>query len=75
MGNQPQAKYRAGAVVLTVWENTRTINDKEVTNTSYNLVRVYKDKEGEWKNTNTFNEKDLADIQLVVEKARTERIK
>jgi hypothetical protein len=69
MTNIPKQKFKAGAIVATVWGN-ETLKDNEVVNyNTISLDRIYKDKAGEWKNTNSFRVSDLPKVALVMNKA------
>lgn len=50
MSNQPTAKIRDGAITATIWANT---SDKG-TRYSVDLIRSYKDDNGDWKDTTSF---------------------
>ncbi|MBU1112180.1 MAG: hypothetical protein ABIG93_01965 [archaeon] len=70
-GNLPKKKYRAGAVVATVWENKgkSPSNGEENTYNTISLERVYQDKDSNWKSTNSFRLNDLPKVQAVMHKA------
>ena len=68
--NQPEKKFRAGAISATVWQNQG--QDKEGQPTEYrtiSLERGYKDKSGAWKSTNSFRINDLPKAALVLNEA------
>jgi len=69
-GNFPKRKYRAGAIVATVWENKgkNPNNGEENTYNTISLERVYQDKESNWKSTNSFRLNDLPKVQAVMHK-------
>lgn len=69
-GNQPEKKFRAGAISATVWLNNG--QNKEGQQTEYrtiSLERGYKDKAGAWKSTNSFRVNDLPRAALVMNEA------
>lgn len=63
--NMPKAKFKVGSVEATVWENK--IEDGKVFQ-SVNILRNYKDKNGEWQKTNTFRINDIPKLRLVCDK-------
>lgn len=65
---QPEAKFRAGAVSATVWENVIEKEGKKFTVYNTSVVKNYKDGE-EWKTTNSFQKQDLPNLRLVSDKA------
>ena len=68
-GNQPEKKFRAGAVSATVWKNTGKDKDgKDVEFRTVSVERVYKDGD-EFKNTSTMRVNDLPKLALVAAKA------
>lgn len=68
--NQPQNKFRAGAVCATVWTNSAVGKDGEEREYStISIERNYKDKNGEWKSTNSMRINDLPKAALVLSKA------
>jgi hypothetical protein len=50
--NEPVARFRAGAVSVSIWANQRKVDGKEVTINSASVARNYKDKNDEWQATN-----------------------
>ena len=64
MNQQPEKKFKAGAVSATVWKNHSEKGDYN----SIQLDRVYKDKDG-WKRTSSFSAQDLPKAMLVLHKA------
>jgi hypothetical protein len=69
-GNQPEKKFRAGAIAATVWANEGKNKDGE--KNSFNTIsfeRSYKDKEGKWKSTNSLRINDLPRAVVVLNKA------
>jgi len=70
-GNQPEKKFRAGAVSATVWLNTGQ-NKKTGETTRYrtiSLQRGYKDKNDQWQNTASMRVNDLPRAALVLRQA------
>lgn len=68
--NQPEKKFRAGAVSATVWLNQA--QTKEGNLTAYRTIsieRAYKDKKDHWQNTNSMRVNDLPRAALVLTKA------
>ena len=49
---QPEKKFKAGPVAVTIWENPGMVKDGNPTTfSSISFVRNYKDKEGNWVQT------------------------
>ena len=70
-GNQPEKKFRAGAISATVWQNQGQ-NSKTGEAVSYrtiSLQRGYKDKNDQWQNTNSFRVNDLPRAAVVMQQA------
>ena len=70
-GNQPEKKFRAGAISATVWLNQGQ-NKTTGETTEYrtiSLQRGYKDKKDQWQNTNSFRINDLPRAALVMKQA------
>ncbi len=68
--NQPEKKFRAGAIAATVWANEG--KNKEGEKNSFNTIsfeRSYKDKDGKWKSTNSLRINDLPRAVVVLNKA------
>ncbi len=65
--NKPIYEERLGHIRLTVWENT----NERGTFYNVNVVRRYRDTDGEYRDTHTFT--GLADLALVAEAARLAR--
>ena len=63
--NQPEKKFRAGAVSATIWKNQ---GEKGSYNT-ISLERGYKDKEGKWQKANSLRLNDLPRAAVVLEEA------
>ena len=74
--NKPANTLRAGALSVTVWENTnKNAKGEEFTNTSFVVKRGYK-KEGEddWKETDNLRLNDVPKIISLLQKAYDEVI-
>ncbi len=78
MGNQnqkkpkPIAKFRAGAMTTSVWENKgkREGTDEEFTFMTIQLQRSYMNAQDEWVNeTINLRKNDVANLNVVVSKA------
>jgi hypothetical protein len=70
-GNQPEKKFRAGAISATVWQNMGQ-SKKTGETTSYrtiSLQRGYKDKNDQWQSTNSFRINDLPRAAVVLKQA------
>jgi hypothetical protein len=62
---QPDAKFRAGGVTATVWQN----RGEKGTYATVKLSRSYMDKDNSWKETNSFRESDIPKAALVLNEA------
>jgi len=67
--NKPIKEFRAGSVRATLWENSRSKDDREFSVISVTIERRYQDGQGEWKATNSFSRNELPLVQLVAAKA------
>ncbi|MAF99298.1 MAG: hypothetical protein CMH61_01680 [Nanoarchaeota archaeon] len=69
-GNQPEKKFRAGAVSATIWRNAGQNQQGEaVEYRTISLDRVYKDRDGNWKNTSSLRVNDLPKATIALQKA------
>ena len=70
-GNQPEKKFRAGAISATVWQNQGQSKKtgEEVTYRTISLQRGYQDNNGQWQNTNSFRINDLPRAAVVIKQA------
>ncbi len=70
-GNQPEKKFRAGAISATVWLNQgQSKKTGEAVNyRTISLQRGYKDKNDQWQNTGTMRVNDLPRAALMLTKA------
>ena len=69
--NQPEKKFRAGAIAATVWKNVG-VSKKTGEPTEFrtiSLQRGYKDKNDEWQNTTSMRVNDLPRAALVMQQA------
>ena len=69
MENQPEKKFRAGAIAATVWKNQTEKDGKVVEYRTVSFDRNYQDKNGEWNSTNSLRVSDLPRASLVLQKA------
>ena len=65
--NQPEAKFTAGAVSATIWNNP--LPENKGTFNTISLTRTYKDKAGNWQHTPTLRLNDLPKASVVLNKA------
>ena len=72
MADKPKNTYRAGALSVTVWENTNQVNGKDVQFQTVSIQRGYKDKEDKWQNTNSLRKSDLPKVVMLLQKAYEE---
>lgn len=63
--NQPEKKFRAGAVSATVWRNAT----EKGSYATISLERGYKDKEGKWQKASSLRLNDLPRAAVVLEEA------
>jgi hypothetical protein len=70
-GNQPEKKFRAGAISATVWLNQgQSKKTGEATSwRTISLQRGYKDQNDQWQNTGTMRVNDLPRAALVLKQA------
>lgn len=66
---QPVFKANIGSVQCSVWQNTST--DGSQTYYSTDIVRSYKDKDGNWKTGSNFNHDDLLNVAKLAERAES----
>lgn len=68
-GSAPIVSFRAGALSVSVFENTATGKDgQEFKNYNVSLKRGYKDAKGEWQDTNQLRVNDLPKAVLLLNK-------
>ena len=58
---QPEAKFKSGAVVASVWKN----DGQNGPYRTVTLTRSYKDKDDKWQRTTTMRPKDMDDVIIV----------
>ncbi len=68
--NQPEARFTAGAISATVWQNTSSGSEgQQMGYYTVSLQRSYKDRDGNWKHTSSMRLNDLPKARLVLSKA------
>jgi hypothetical protein len=68
--NTPDAKFRAGPIVATIWSNENVSKDGQKVNfKTVTCQRSYKDKNDEWQTTNNLRTNDIPRAILVLTKA------
>jgi hypothetical protein len=65
--NEPVFKASIGLINVAVWENIH--NDKAFY--SVDIIRSYKDKDGEWQKASSFGHEDLLNIAKLAERAES----
>lgn len=63
--NKPVNTYRLGNLSATIWPNL--VNDKTYYSTE--IVRNYKDKDGNWKTSSSFSHDELLNVAKLAERA------
>ena len=66
---KPVKVFRAGKIVISVWENTNKNGEKFRTCT---IQKSFTTKDGEWKNVTSFTKRDLTEIAFACGKAYNE---
>lgn len=67
--DRPQAEFRAGGIVGSVWTTTTTMDGRSVPQHSIRIEKRYRDdRTGEWKTTGYLRPDDLPRIALVASK-------
>lgn len=70
-GDKPIKEFRAGRVRASIWHDEVTRGTEESFSVfSVRVEKRYKDAAGNWQSTSSFKRSDLADLELVVFKAR-----
>lgn len=70
-GDKPVMEFRAGSVRASIWQDEVVGKDDETFSAfSVKVEKRYKDQSGTWQSTTRFKRSDLADLELVVFKAR-----
>ena len=67
--NQPEKKFRAGAISAAVFKNEATREGNISVFYTIVIDRSYKDKNDQWQRTNSFRFMDLPNIRYISEKA------
>lgn len=68
--NQPEARFTAGAISATVWQNASSGKDgQQMSYHTVSLQRSYKDRDGNWQHTSSMRLNDLPKARLVLSKA------
>ena len=69
--NRPIKEFRAGSVRASIWHDEASRGANETFSVfSVRVERRYKDAAGNWQSASSFRRRDLADLELVVFKAR-----
>ena len=69
-GNKPVKKVRAGAISVSIFENTgKGRNGEEITFSSVVLQKRYKDKNGDWQTSGSLNVNDLPKAAMLLNRA------
>ncbi len=69
MSNQPEKRFKCGAVEAAVFENEIQKNGAKVKLKKVSIQKRYTTAEGDWKSTNSFDANDLPKLKLVVGEA------
>jgi len=70
-GDKPVKEFRAGGIRASIWQDeVAGNNDESFSVFSVRIEKQYKDASGNWQSTTRFKRGDLADLELVVFKAR-----
>jgi hypothetical protein len=70
-GDKPVKEFRAGPVRAAIWQDEATGRNEEPYSVySVRIEKRYKDASGNWQSTTRFMRGELADLELVVFKAR-----
>ena len=70
VNNRPIKKFSAGAVSVSIFENSAKGRDGNATTfRSVVLQRRYKDKNGDWQSTNNYRTNDLPKVATLMQKA------
>ena len=67
--NQPEKKFVAGPIAVTIWNNKSEKNGEEFSFPTITIDRNYKDKEGNWQHTNSLRASDLPKASVALSKA------
>lgn len=66
--NRPVKKYRCGPVSIAIWQNSKTVNGKEVIFDSITFEKAYLSNDG-WQYTTSFSPEDLPRLQMLATEA------
>ncbi|HUT60330.1 MAG TPA: hypothetical protein VNA25_21000 [Phycisphaerae bacterium] len=70
-GDKPIKEFRAGGVRASIWQDEIAGKDNETFSAfSVRVEKRFKGAQGVWQSTNRFRRSELADLELVVFKAR-----
>jgi hypothetical protein len=70
-GDKPVKEFRAGGVRASIWrDEVPGQGDEPFEVFSVRVEKRFKDATGNWQSTNRFKRRELADLELVVFKAR-----
>jgi hypothetical protein len=70
-GDKPVKEFRAGSVRASIWrDEVPGQGDEPLEVFSVRVEKRFKDAQGVWQSTNRFKRRELADLELVVFKAR-----
>lgn len=68
---QPERKYRAGQMTVTVWKQKTEKNNEEKEFLTYTFTKQYKDGE-EWKESKSLTQQDLLKAATLLQKVAME---
>lgn len=71
---QPIAKFKAGAIEASIWENQIDTATGKVTVLKANIERRYKNAQGEWASTNSYGKADIPQVIFCLQRAYAEII-
>jgi hypothetical protein len=65
---KPEQTYRIGRLSASIWLNESNEGTKFY---SVEIVRNYKDKDGNWKTTSSFSHDELLNVAMLAQRAET----
>ena len=68
---KPIARFRAGTVGCSLWENERQVNGRTVTMLKATIERRFKGSDGTWQSSNSFGRNDIPLVQWCLDQAFT----
>jgi len=68
-GQEPLARFRAGQITCTLWQNEIYMNGIATTILKATVNRRYKDRNGAWKSTRSFSRSEIPLAIDVLQKA------